>query len=333
MHNSKPLVSVIIPTFNRPQFLPRAVNSALAGMDSKDIEVIVVPNGPDQSWRESIAPFKHNPSVRVIPISDANANIARNTGMASARGEFIRFLDDDDYLYPTEAMHQYDLLLSSMADVCSGPIQMANNKNLIFGTWFLPVTSDFIEGALGSKRMLQVTGHVFRYGFVKEVLWNPLLSYSQDIDWTLRLCARTEVSWVKIDEPVGVWYRHTNKRISTKAPLHFRKKIVAEAILSIASLLENQGRLSSERSKAAASGIWDCVHSAYFINPYFWIKTARKARNIDLASTPDIPLYDYPLIKKLGLNPLFWESVIIPKRLVYYAFNRALLKLRLSSKW
>ena len=93
-----PIISVVIPTSNRPHYLPRAVDSALTGMDAGDVEVVVIPNGPDQSWRKALLPFKKNPAVRVVRIPDSNANIARNAGLAAARGEYVRFLDDDDYL-------------------------------------------------------------------------------------------------------------------------------------------------------------------------------------------------------------------------------------------
>jgi glycosyltransferase involved in cell wall biosynthesis len=101
-----PLVSVIIPTIGRPQYLPRAINSALTGIESKDVEVIVVPNGPDNSWQETLQPYHNNQSVRVIRIMEANANIARNAGLDEARGEFVRFLDDDDYLIPGGVLKQ-----------------------------------------------------------------------------------------------------------------------------------------------------------------------------------------------------------------------------------
>ena len=105
-----PNVTVIIPTSNRPHYLPRAVDSALAGMKSGDVEVIVVPNGPDESWRDVLRPYKSDKFVRVVRVKGANANIARNAGLAKARGEFVRFLDDDDYLIPEGAVRQYALI-------------------------------------------------------------------------------------------------------------------------------------------------------------------------------------------------------------------------------
>ncbi|MDU7564520.1 MAG: glycosyltransferase, partial [Acinetobacter baumannii] len=48
-----PLLSVVIPTFGRPEFLTRAIDSALqAVVNNSEVEVIVVPNGKDDSWRE-----------------------------------------------------------------------------------------------------------------------------------------------------------------------------------------------------------------------------------------------------------------------------------------
>src|SRR5690348_7668220 len=97
-----PLVSVIVPTRRRPKFLPIAVRSALEGMGN-EVEVIVVPNGDDDSWKQSMAAFNADGRVRIRSIAEADANLARNHGMSMARGKYLRFLDDDDYLLPAAA--------------------------------------------------------------------------------------------------------------------------------------------------------------------------------------------------------------------------------------
>src|SRR5690606_21298027 len=114
-----PPLTVVLPTAGRPQFLPRAVDSALKAAPEGDVEVIVVPNGPDKSWRMALAPFQTDRRIRVAPVARAHANVARNHGLVLARGKYIRFLDDDDYLLPA-ASEQILALERSGHDLCSG---------------------------------------------------------------------------------------------------------------------------------------------------------------------------------------------------------------------
>src|SRR3546814_8013731 len=60
----KPLLSVIIPTYKRPQYLPRAINSAVQAAPDGDVEVIVVPNGPDDSWKNVAKKYQSEPRVQ-----------------------------------------------------------------------------------------------------------------------------------------------------------------------------------------------------------------------------------------------------------------------------
>ncbi len=93
------LVSVIVPTYNRPKMLVHALESILA-QTYRHFEIIVVNDaGPDVS--EVIAPL--NVAGRITLINKpANKGLAdsRNVGIAAARGKYIAYLDDDDEYYP-----------------------------------------------------------------------------------------------------------------------------------------------------------------------------------------------------------------------------------------
>ena len=95
--NLKPLVSIIIPVYNSASFVMEAVRSAL-DQTFPNIEVIVVNDGStDDSLRlvESI----HDERLRVYSQMNQGACVARNRGIAEARGEFVKFLDADDVMY------------------------------------------------------------------------------------------------------------------------------------------------------------------------------------------------------------------------------------------
>lgn len=99
------LLSVIIPTYNRPHFLPRAVNSALQ-QTVEDLEVIVVDDGSDEPVN-----LPEHPRLTVIRLSKNSGNaVARNAGLKAASGKYITYLDDDDQLLPYMAQVSLDAL-------------------------------------------------------------------------------------------------------------------------------------------------------------------------------------------------------------------------------
>lgn len=96
--HANPLVSVVIPTHNRPHTLLRALQSVLQ-QDFRDLEVIVVDDASrDDRPRQIVeALAAHDPRVRYLRRDRAGgASAARNAGIHAARGTFIAFQDDDD---------------------------------------------------------------------------------------------------------------------------------------------------------------------------------------------------------------------------------------------
>ena len=93
-----PTVSVIIPSYNAAEYIAQTLESVLAQTLS-DIEVIVVDDGSTDSTRDVVAEFACKDS-RVTLVEQANqfAGVARNNGMAKARGTYLYFLDADDYI-------------------------------------------------------------------------------------------------------------------------------------------------------------------------------------------------------------------------------------------
>jgi len=92
-----PLVSVIIPTYNRAASIGEAIESALA-QAYPAMEIIVVDDGSTDDTRQSIA--HRYPQVRYFHQENGGVARARNRGIREARGEFIAFLDSDDLWLP-----------------------------------------------------------------------------------------------------------------------------------------------------------------------------------------------------------------------------------------
>ncbi|ELY77342.1 glycosyltransferase family 2 protein [Natrinema gari] len=108
-------VSVIIPTYNRAATLPRAIDSALE-QTVDDLEVVVVDDGSTDDTEAVLAAYE-DPRVRpVVHATNQGANVARNTGLEYARGEYVAFLDSDDEWLPEKLERQLAVLEERSSD-------------------------------------------------------------------------------------------------------------------------------------------------------------------------------------------------------------------------
>ena len=93
--SSNPLVSVITPTFNRADYLPFAVESVLSQSVS-DFELIVIDDGSTDGTAELMERYLADSRIRYLKQENQGQSVARNRGIAEARGQFICFLDSDN---------------------------------------------------------------------------------------------------------------------------------------------------------------------------------------------------------------------------------------------
>lgn len=119
MDKNEKKVSVIIPTYNRPVMLERAINSVLE-QTYRNIEIVVVDdNNPNtiarQETEEVMLKFENHECVKYVKHdSNQNGAVARNTGIKYSSGELICFLDDDDWYLPNKIQTQVEFLLDNL---------------------------------------------------------------------------------------------------------------------------------------------------------------------------------------------------------------------------
>jgi glycosyltransferase involved in cell wall biosynthesis len=92
-----PVVSVIVPTYNRADLLARAVDSALA-QTYQSAEIVVVDDGSTDDTTGVLRRYGNR--IRCIETSHRGPSHARNAGIRASRGEYLAFLDSDDMYYP-----------------------------------------------------------------------------------------------------------------------------------------------------------------------------------------------------------------------------------------
>lgn len=103
-----PLVSIVIPTYNYATYLPKAVSSCL-DQAHENIEIIVVDDGSTDGTREVVQEFGNR--VQYVYQHNSGVSAARNKGLELASGEFITFLDADDYLIENSIQTKLQILL------------------------------------------------------------------------------------------------------------------------------------------------------------------------------------------------------------------------------
>ena len=115
------LISVIVPVYNTALYLGRCIDSILAGT-YEDLEIILVDDGSTDSSGEICDSYADRaPRVRVLHTENAGLSAARNRGLDIASGEFISFVDSDDYIHPEmlQKLHEAIRETGAPMSICS----------------------------------------------------------------------------------------------------------------------------------------------------------------------------------------------------------------------
>ncbi len=210
MSMDKPLVSVIMPVFNGGRFLAEAIESVRA-QKYGPLEIIVVDDGSTDSTADVAA--RHQAHIRYVFQHNAGAPVARNRGIAEARGEIIAFLDVDD-LWPAGKLELQvaRLVRDPDLDIVSGRVQFvclpgAAQPDIEFESHNQTLTNAYLGAALFRRRAFDRVG-----------LFDARYRYSDDQDWFLR--AREGNTSMVILEQITLLYRlhETNMTRDNRAP-------------------------------------------------------------------------------------------------------------------
>lgn len=203
---ANPLVSVIIPAFNRAATIERSVCSVLT-QDYASLEVIVV---DDASTDGTVAVLSSctDPRLRVVrqPVN-GGAAAARNRGIQEARGSFVAFLDSDDEWLPGKLSRQMELFARAdgrLGLVCTGLewVSAGNEKTVI-----RPEREGMIyEAMLQSNVLVGASGTAVIRRAVLDMIggFDTQLPAIEDYDFFLRICRLFEVAC--IPEPLARYH-------------------------------------------------------------------------------------------------------------------------------
>lgn len=202
--DSAPLVSVVIPTYKRPQLLPRAIN-AVQRQTYKNLEILVVDDG-SQDQTEQVVRSIADARIRYVP-HPVNRGLpaARNTGVDHARGEYIAFLDDDDD-WRDDKLEKQLRAIGGHGAVLS--MAVANGRPLRIHRKPTVSLDDLRRGSFDPSSLLA------RASVLKELRFDETLRHGEDWDAFIRIAQNYSIGWV--DEPLLLYNDGTHARMTTE---------------------------------------------------------------------------------------------------------------------
>ncbi len=112
---SEPLVSIIIPAYNSEAYISQTIESVM-GQTYKNWELLIIDDGSTDKTSEVIKTFLQEKKIRYIHQSNAGVSAARNRGIEHAGGDYIAFLDSDDFWLPENLSKKVAVLNDTSID-------------------------------------------------------------------------------------------------------------------------------------------------------------------------------------------------------------------------
>lgn len=157
---SKPLISIVVPVYKVEKYLERCVKSICA-QTYQNLEIILVDDGSPDRCGEMCDMFaKQDSRIRVVHKENGGLSDARNAGLDIMTGDYVGFVDSDDWIEPDMYDTLYNLLIANNADIAAGGIFLdyADQRTLFFNPQY-PQFKD-IETFSSKEALRELTYHI-----------------------------------------------------------------------------------------------------------------------------------------------------------------------------
>lgn len=185
--------SIIIPSYNRAAFLPKAIESVLAQTYTV-WELIIIDDGSTDNTKAVVSQYSDS-RIKYIYQQNAERSAARNNGINHAKGDYICFMDSDEYLY-SERLEELSNAIKNNGNKFAcyyTDIRFEGCKNYIrTGKYFLfPIDKDeLISFIIGAPQLCCATKILQKYQF------NPALSIGEDTELLFRITAEYPLIYI-----------------------------------------------------------------------------------------------------------------------------------------
>lgn len=201
-----PVVSIIMPTFNRKGLITRAIDSVL-NQTYKDWELVIVDDGStDDTFSVVDSYMARHKNIRYLRHSNRKTPLATNAGMMASCGRFITFLGSDDEFKPDHIQLRLSIFtVDNNIDFVHGGLEVVGHpyvKDKYDLNKEIHISECAVGGTFFGKREV-----FFELGGFKDI------EYSDDSDFLERVEGKYKV--LKVDYPTYIYYRDTPDSICT----------------------------------------------------------------------------------------------------------------------
>lgn len=231
-------VSVIIPVYNAEKHLAECLQS-VCGQTLKNIEIICVNDGSSDNSAHILADFANADSrVRVLSQANAGAGAARNHGLREARGQFLSFLDADDFFEPDMLEKAFNKALADSADVVVFRADFYADKQGVY----IPCAYSLQERMLPAQRP-------FAGIDVEKDVFKTVVGWAWDKLFRAEFIAEN-----------GIVFQE--QRTSNDLLFVFSAFAKADRITTLSEVLVHQRRQASESLSVTRERSWACFYDA-----------------------------------------------------------------------
>lgn len=244
-----PFVSVIIPVYNRRDFLERALDSVEAQV-YRNYEIVIADDGSTDETKEYLKTIQH----KYISLNHTGKpGHVRNMGFLASKGEYIAFLDSDDQWKPEKLTaqiefftHHPDILISHTREIWQRRGKIISQKKQQHKRQGYIFNDALIKCIIGPSTVM-----LKRELFKDSGMFNPGLEIAEDYDLWLRITAQHPVGY--IDKPLVIKYGGHHDQLSEKYGYieYFR-------IRALENILEQDILESGQRAAALKEMIRKC---------------------------------------------------------------------------
>lgn len=251
-------VSIIIPVYNKQKYLKKSIQSIL-DQTYDNFELIIVNDGSTDNSSEICHDFqKKDKRVRVIDIENNGVSNARNVGISNANGEYIQFIDADDYTANNMLESLVNIARIYNPDVIVNGIEKINEKNESVSK-ILPIFDGmtnihkFMESFAKVQKQTGIYGYVHNKFIRKSIIDNNNLLFdkeiwlAEDLDFCLDLYSK--ISSIYFCKGIYYYYLQEAENSSTTSNKKHDYLQQAEIILKEKSMLYSKNALNENNLK------------------------------------------------------------------------------------
>ena len=309
-YNAVPDVSIIVPVYNKQQYVGQMF-SDLKAQSHRNFECVIVDDGSsDDSGKLCDELAADDDRFQVFHILNGGVSHARNFALERIKGTYVTFIDSDDRIssdYITNLLHCMNVSNADLVIGSSLKFWENSDKTELITTPFYGMMS--VAKVMDRFAEIQMSTGIFGYcwnklmraSLIKNIRFNEQLKLAEDLDFYLSLYPH--IRSIYFDSEPNYFYLQEAENSSMQDAddkINYYKQLLIQ--LKMYRMLESMGALSSENHKLCVNRIYDYVFFTLFHSPSGTLKeSVQSIQNLNLPPAPDFSSRNWKEQLWLGL--------------------------------